>query len=804
MLNDIRYALRSLGRSPGFATVVVVTLATGIGANTAIFSAVNAVLLRPLPYPRSDRLVEVTSTAVEPIGFGVSYPDLLDLRGLTRDFSGVAAYSTQRYNLTGAGDPREVQAAFITGDLFDVLGVHPQIGAAFTPAQEHEPIALLSNALWATSFGRDPSILGKSIALDGKTYAIVGVMPAGFHFPDEEIEVWTPVGGIAAKEPRALSEREFHALNAVARMAPQATLPQVQGDLKVLAKRIATESAGDELGLRAKLLRDSVIGDVRSRLWVLLGAVGLVLLIACANAANLLLARATTRRREMAIRRAMGAGRARLVRQLLTESVLLAFAAAGLGLVLATWGLDALLAVWPRALPRSAEMGLDGRVLAFTTGLATLSGLAFGLAPALRATSPQIEEALRDDTAGSGGSRRRRRVQSTLIVAEVALALVLLVGAGLLVRSFIALNRLNPGFDTRDVLAARIRLTPSRYAQGPAQQEFFNTVLASLDTRPDVVSAGLTTTLPLSGAINIMAFDPHTIRADYPNPFMAATMSVVTPDYFTTLGIPIRGRGFTAEDRAGSPRVLVVSAQFAKELWPGLDPIGRQLPLGRWPGSAGPQLFTIIGVVDDLRFGTLDEAGSLPALYAAAAQEAGKPEMWVVMRSRSGAPLNLAGAIRDAVRAADPQQPIGDMVSFEQLIGGQTVARRFNTTLLGVFAALALVLALVGIYGVTSYAVAQRTRELGIRLALGATPRDVVRMLVNESLGRVAAGVVVGLAIALAVTRALASMLFGVEPRDMTTFSLAALLFAAVALVATWLPARGATRVDPMVTLRHE
>jgi putative ABC transport system permease protein len=832
LLQDLRLALRQLAKSPGFTAVAVLTLALGIGANTAIFSAVDAVLLRPLPYPRSDRLVEVTSSAAEGIRFGVSYPDLLDLRGLTRDFTGVAAYSTQRYNLTGAGDPREVQAAFVTPDLFDVLEVHPQIGQAFTAAQEHDPLAILGNALWVTSFGRDPSILGKSIALDGKSYTIVGVMPAGFHFPDDEIQIWTPVGGIQANEPRALSDRGFHALNAVARMAEQRTLPQTQGDLNVLAKRIANETASDtsghrvvamsagpgvspggrgfrqslsnELGLNAMLLRNSAIGDVRARLWVLLGAVALVLLIACANAANLLLARATTRRREMAIRRAMGAGRARLVRQLLTESVLLAVAGAGLGLVLAGWGLDTLLAVWPRALPRSAEMGLDGTVLGFTAGLAVLTGIAFGLAPALRATSPQIEEALRDDTAGSGGSRQRRRVQGSLIVAEVALALVLLVGAGLLVRSFIALNQVNPGFDTRDVLAARIRLTPSRYSQGPAQQQFFNTVLETLASRPDVASAGLTVTLPLSGAIRIMAFDPHSIRADYPNPVMIATTSVVTPEYFTTLRIPIRrGRGFTSEDRAGTPRVVIVSAQFASELWAGLDPIGKQLPLGG-PRTGGPQLFTVVGVVDDLRSGQLDEADIRPALYTAALQEGGQPEMWVVMRSGAGAPLKLAGAIRDAVRVADSQQPIGDMVSLEQLIGRQTAARRFNTTLLGVFAMLALLLSLVGIYGVTSYAVAQRYRELGIRLALGATPRDVVRLLVGESLGRVAAGVVFGVAIALVVTRALASMLFGVQPRDGATFVVAALSFAAVALVATWLPARRATRVDPMVTLRAE
>ena len=824
LLQDLRLAVRQLVKSPAFTAVAVLTLATGIGANTAIFSAVNAVLLRPLPYPRSDQLMEVTSTAVEPIGFGISYPDLLDLRGLTRDFAGVAAYSTQRYNLTGAGDPREVQAAFVTADLFDVLGVHPVVGHAFTAAQEHDPVALLSYGLWTTSFGRDPTILSRGIALDGKSYTVVGVMPAGFHFPDSDVEIWTPVGGLAAEMPQALTNRDFHALNAVARLAPQATLPQAQADLDVLTKRIALETSSDtgsrrivamgggpgpsaspldDLRFSATLLRDAAIGDVRTRLWVLLGAVGLVLLIACANAANLLLARAATRRREMAIRRALGAGRGRLIRQLLTESVLLSLAAAALGLALSSWGLDALLALWPRALPRSTEVGLDGAVLAFTIGLAVMTGIGFGLAPALRATAPRIEEALREDATGSSGGRRRHRLQGALVVAEVALALVLLVGAGLLVRSFIALNRVNRGFDSRDVLAARIRLTPSRYPQGPQQQQFFNQVLASLGSRPDVAAAALSVTLPLSGDIRFMAFDPHSVRADYPDPFMIAFTSVVTPDYFTTLRIPIRrGRGFTDQDRAGAPWAAVVSARFARDLWPGTDPIGKQFPC--CGPRRGQRLMTVVGVVDDIRSASLDDADVRPAFYTSVLQEGGQPEMWAVMRSRQGSPLRLAGAIRDAVRLADPEQPVADLVTLEQLIGRQTAARRFNTTLLGVFAALAMVLALVGIYGATSYAVAQRNRELGIRLALGARPQDVVRLLVNESLGRVAVGVCLGLVLAFAATRALATMLYGVQPLDAPTFAATALLLAAVALLATWLPARRATRVDPVVALRSE
>ena len=831
LVQDIRLALRQLVKNPAFSTVAVLTLALGIGANTAIFSTVNAVLMRPLPYPESDRLAEVTSTDVGGVRFGVSFPDLMDLRGMKGTFTGVAAYSTQRYNLSGAGDPREVQAAFVTADLFDVLRVHPVVGRAFGAAEERDPVALLSYGLWLTSFGRDSGILGKAISLDGKRYTVIGVMPAGFHFPDEAVQVWTPVGGILEEEPRALTFRGFHALNGVARFAPGVTAEQVARDLDLLAKRIAAETATDtsprrviasvggggpprvaqrpsgspldNTGFAATSLRDSAIGDVQSRLFVLLGAVGLVLLIACANAANLLLARAATRRREMAIRRALGAGRGRLLRQLLTESVLLAVLAAALGLVLATWGLDALLTLWPRALPRVNEIQLNGTILAFTAGLAIVTGLGFGLAPALRASSQGIEEALRDDAAGSTGGRWRGRLQGSLIVAEVALALVLLVGAGLLVRSFMALNRVNPGFDTRDVLAARVRLTPARYPSGTAQKDFFNAILGSVRSRPDVAGASLTVTLPLSGSMRIIAFDPRQIRADHPEPIMLSRASVVTPDYFATMRIPIRrGRSFAADDRLGAPRVAVVSEKFARDLWPGESPIGKQFPLGNPRGL--PEPATIIGVIDDLRSAALDQPVDRPEIYVSTEQETEMPQMWVVARTRTGSPLKLAGAIRDAVRLADPDQPIGDIVSLSQLIGRQTAARRFNTTLLGVFALLAVGLAMVGIYGVTGYAVAQRHRELGIRMALGARPEDVVRMLLGESLLRVGLGVAIGLAVAFLATKALTTMLYGVAPSDATTFVVTALLLAAVAVLATWLPARRATRVDPMIALRSE
>ena len=831
LLQDLRYAVRTLAKSPGFTLVAVLTLALGIGANTAIFSAVNTVLLKPLPYPGSDRLVQVMSTGFRGVQFGVSFPDLHDLRGLSQDFTGVAATTTQRYNLTGAGDPREVQAAAVTADLFDVLQLRPEIGHGFAAADDRTPLALLSHGLWVTNFGRDPGILGRSISLDGRSFTVVGVMPAGFQFPNEDVQVWTPIGEFLSQNPQAETNRGMHFLTAVARLAPGVSTERVVGDAKLLAARLSASDSGSsggrqrivagqaspgggppgpssggrsmlDTGFDVTLLRDVAVGDVRRPLLILLGAVGLVLLIACANGANLLLARATARRREMAVRRALGAGRGRLVRQLLTESTLLALAAGVVGVALAASGLDALLAVWPHALPRTTEIGLDGAVLAFNLGLAVVTGVAFGLLPAWRASAPGIEQSLREDAPGATGGRRR--LQSTLVVGEVTFALVLLVGAGLLVRSFIRLSNVDPGFDTRDVLAARIRLTPARYPGGAQQTLFFDNMLTALQAHPGVQSASLAGTLPLSGNMFMIAFDPRTVRPDYPEPIMVLRLSVTSPDYFTTFRIPLRrGRGFTAQDRAGSPPVAVINRATADQLWPGQDPIGRQLTIGGPRQTTGPRPITIVGLIDNLRSASLD-ARPQPEIYRPASQQSEVREMWVALRAGNGRPLQLVGAIRDAVHQADPEQSIGEVVSLEQLIGRQTAARRFNTTLLTIFALLAVGLALVGIYGVTAYAVTQRTRELGIRMALGARGADVVRLLMRESLRRVAVGVGLGLLAALGVTRALSAMLFEVAPRDAVTFAATALLLVAVALVATWVPARRATKVDPMVALRYE
>lgn len=832
LLQDLRYAVRTLAKAPGFAAVAILTLAIGIGANTAIFSAIDTVLLKPLPYPASDRLVQLNAVAMGAARFGLSYPDLVDLRGLSTVFSGAGGSTSQRYNLTGAGDPLEVQAASVSADLFPVLGVAPEIGRRFAAADERAPVAMISHGLWVRNFGSDRGIVGKPIALDGKSYTVIGVMPAGFHYPDDNIQVWTPIGDALAQNQGAETNRGLHFFTGLARLAPNATYDQVTAALKVLSARINAEDSASasqaggqrrqtigiaigggpgapNAGQRASILDNSLaatplhevaIGDTRRPLLILFGAVGLVLLIACANAANLLLARATARRREMALRQALGAARGRLIRQLLTEAIVLALSAAVLGLLFAVWGIRALVSIWPSALPSGSDITMDWRILAFTFGLAIVTGLVFGLIPAWRASAPHIEETLREESAGTTGSRRRR-LQGGLVIGEITVALVLLVGAGLLVRSFIRLSQVNPGFDTHDVLAARVRLTPTRYASGPAQAQFFDQMLTALSSRPGIQSPSLSSTLPLSGQFRMVIFDPRTVKPDYPQPFMVLGQFAVSPEYFSAFRIPIRrGRPFTSDDRADAPRVAIVNQETVKELWPGQDPVGKQLNLGRFGGGG---VITIVGVIDDIHSAALD-ATARPEIYTPAAQQPSLDQMWVVFRATNGKPLQLAGAIREAVHRADPEQPIGEIASLNEIADRLTAARRFNTSLLTLFALLAVALSMVGIYGVTSYAVTQRTRELGIRLALGAQPQQVVSLLVRENVGRVATGLVLGLVGAFAVTRVLKSFLFEVAPSDALTFGSTAVLLAAVALAATWWPARRATRVDPMIALRAE
>ena len=829
---DIRYAVRSLRKNPGFTAIAVATLALGIGANAAIFSVVNAVLLRPLPYEEPQRLVELftggTRAGGEQYRFSLSYPDMLELRGLTRAFAGVAPYTTQRYNFTTGGEPHEVRAALADDQLFRVLRAEALVGRTFATGELRDQVVILGYGLWTSEFGSDRGVVGRSISLDGRPFTVVGVMPRGFRFPDEDTQLWLPVGEWFRTSPAAETDRNMYFFNTVARLATGATVEQATADAAVVAQRINAmqRDRGEqrlEISMRGRgpgggpqtslipetqflvvpLLETVLEGGVSRRaLWVLFGAVGLVLLIACANAAALLIARGTARRKEIAVRQAIGAGRWAIVRQMLTESVVLAVLAGAVGVVLAFWGVDSLLTLWPDVLPRAQEINLDLRVLGFALGLSVLTGLVFGMVPALRASLFEVERTLRDESGASTGGRGRRRINSTLVAAEVAIALVLLVGSGLLIKSFLRLTSVDLGYDTRDVLAARIRLTPSRYQGFQAQSDFFQRLTDQLAQHPGVVHASLSRTLPLTGGVQILAFDPRQVRPDYPEPFLAARMSVVSPGYFATTGIALRqGRDFTDADRTDAPPVAVINTRLANLLWPEQDPLGKTIPVGM-PGM-GPTNLTVIGVIGEVHYASLD-APIMPELYLPHSQaRGGLGQMWVVLRAQ-GSPLQLAGVLRDAVRSIDPEQPTAEIASLDQMVSRSTATRRFNMTMLSAFAALALVLALVGIYGLTAYAVTQRTREMGLRMAIGAVPRDLVRMLLAENLVLMAVGVAVGLAGALAATRVLQSMLFEVSTTDAVTFVGAAVLLALVAVAATYLPARRAAKVDPMEALRYE
>jgi putative ABC transport system permease protein len=827
---DLRFALRSLRKNPAFTAVAILTLALGIGANTAIFSVVDAVLLKPLPYPHADRLVQLS---VRGAGGGrvatssMSYPDVKQLQALTKDFSGLAPYSNARYNFAGRDQARELAATIVSSGLFGVLGVSPAIGRAFTDPELHDAVVVLSYGMWATEFGSDPSIVGRTISLDGRTFTVVGVMPRGFAFPNEDTQLWVPLGEALRSNPQLEFNRHFYYFQTVARLAPAVTLAQARADVGVVAQRVSAaerdqpgggerrievsmRSAGPgPSGPRVAIATGMEFGveplsvpgveSVRPALLVLFGAVGLVLLIACANAAGLYVARATERRKEIAVRRALGADRARLARQLLTESVVLAVIAGAAGLLLARWGLSAVLAVWPRV-PRADAVGIDGWVLGFALVVSIATGLVFGVLPALRAAAPGVEEALRDEGGATTGSRRRHRTQSGLVVVEIALALVLLVGSGLLIRSFVRLASVDPGYDTHDVLAARIRLTPSRYADPTAQDQFFQNLTGVLARNPGVADVTVSRTLPLSGGVQILAFDPRRIRPDATEEFLAARLSVVGPRYFAAMGIALRGRDFTPQDRGDAPKVVIMNKRLTDQLWPGQDPLGKTFPVPQ-PGGAGYDA-TVIGVIGDVRYASLD-AAPMPELYLPQLQQHGAPQMWVVLKAKHS-PQALAAAVRDAVRQLDPQQPIGDLVSLDQALSRSTAARRLSMTLLTLFAVLAVALALIGIYGITAYAVTQRTRELGLRMAIGARPGEVVGLLLRENLWLVLGGVVLGTIGATLATRALSTMLFGVSTLDTLTFVGAALVLATVAMLATYVPARRAARIDPMEALRYE
>jgi putative ABC transport system permease protein len=804
LLHDLRLGLRAMRRQPGFAAAAVAALALGIGGSTAMFSVVDAVLLRPLPYPDPERIVEIAATAPERglDATPLSHQRFTALAERSRSFTSIGATTRDTVDLTGVAEPVQLAAARISSGLLEVLGVRPLAGRNFLPDEDRpggRPVVLLSHRLWRQRFGADPGLVGGEISLDGAPATVVGVMPPGFAFPDAAIDVWIP----RVAEPSFLSagavERGSTYLTVVARLKPGATRQRAQAELDLLARADPRSDWLDAgFGYLAVPLTERIVHDVRPTLLILLGAVGCVLLIACANVAGLLLARAVGRRREMAIRAALGASRRRLVRQLLTESVLLATLGAACGLALATLGLNLLVAAAPDGLPRAAEIGIDGRVLAATALLALATGVLFGLAPALRTAKVELDEVLRESgrTAGGGAGRRHRRLGGVLVVAELALSVVLLVTAGLLLRSFLGLRAVEIGFDPGRLLVARIDLPPSRDPAPADVRRFYRRLEEELAALPGAIAVGGAETLPLGGS------DPQTLLAVEGRPLPplgereVVSFNTVSPGYFRALGIPVvAGRAFTAQDDETAPIRVVVDQSFARRTFPDQPAVGRRVLLGR--STTG---FEIIGVVGDVRHARLDAAPA-GSFYLSANQRT-VPGMAMVVRT-AAAPLALGAAVRQRVLAIDPDQPVARLETMDDVVARSIADRRFTLMLLGGFAAVALVLAALGLYAVLAYWVGRRTGEIGLRMALGARGRDVVMLVVGRSLLLTLIGLAIGLAAAAAATRLVSTFLFGVTATDPLTFAGIAALLTLIAALASVLPARRASRVDPLVALRQ-
>jgi putative ABC transport system permease protein len=796
---NLRYAVRQLIRSPGFTAIAVLTLGLGIGANTAIFSVVNAVLLRPLPYPEPSRLVSVAEQRPSGATNVVSYPNFLDWR---KDgaLESVALGRTLSFNVGGAEGPERIAGALVSADYFKVLGLAPAAGRYFLGGEDtpgKDGVAVIGHGLWQRRFGGDPGVVGRTLTVDGQPLTIIGVAPAGFRYP-EETELWTPV---SRDEPALLEERGLHAYEVIGRLHPDQTLESAAARLHALAARLAVEYPASNRGWGVGLtpLHESLVRGLRPTLLLLMGAVGFVLLIASANVAGMMLARGASRRRELAIRAALGAGRWQLVRQLLTETALLTFLGGVLGVAFAMWGVDALLSLAPEGLHPTDAAVMDGTVLAFTFGVAAVTSLVFGLLPAVQTARRGGEASLQESGRTTGGVDRQR-TRRVLVAGEIALALLLLVGAGLMVQSFRRLLAVNPGFRTANVVSARLSLPRGR-RDSMEIVGFYRELVNRARALPGVTAATAVAYLPLSREGARYSFSVEGQPFPDPTQRPSSSFNVVTPGYFSTLDIPLlQGRDLTSRDDWGAPTVVVVNRTLARRFWPGENPVGKRLTLDDEPDEPSDWM-TVVGVVGDVRHLSLvDEI--MPQIYAPEAQ-VGLEEMALLVRTPLD-PSAVAPAIREVVASLDPEVPVADIHRLTQIRDASISTDRFRTLLLGAFGALALGLAIIGVYGVISYGVLQRTREIGIRVALGAQRAEILRLVVGEGIVTVAGGIVAGLVAGAALSRVLVTLLYQVTPWDPATFASIAVVIAGVALGACVLPARRALRVDPATTLRSE
>jgi predicted permease len=815
LIQDIRYGVRLLLKSPGFALVAILTLALGIGANTAIFSVVNGVLLRPLPYPQPNQLVVLSEKNKSFERSSISYPNFLDWQRRNSTFAAIAAYRSDDFSLTGSGEAERVRVGMVSAGFFEILGVSPVRGRLFTAEDDRRgsaPVALITAGLWESKFGSAPDIVGKTITMDGNGYTVIGIVPAAFHLESTNFhrpkEVYVPIA--LDKDPLFYDRDAHEGMRAIGRLKPSVTVAAAEADMDQIARSLAAEypDADKGAGINVVPMKKDIVGDVQPFLLMLLAAVGFVLLIACVNVANLQVSRSTARAREFAIRAALGATQTRVIRQLLTESILLALAGGALGLCLAIWGTQAGLQALPETLPRAKNVGLDGGVLLFTFASSLLAGVIFGLAPALKTWRPNLQETLKES--GRGASGARHRAQGVFVVIEMAMALILLIGAGLMIRSLFGLWKVNPGFNPRGVLTFEVSLSPSLGANPETARAALLEMGERLKSIPGVedVSAA-------SGALPMWSDEELPFWLDgQPKPAHESEMTIsifyfAQPGYLGAMGIPLlRGRFFTVDDNAHSSPVTVIDESFAREYFPNEDPIGKRIHVGMY--DVTPE---IVGVVGHVKQWGLDQDGDanhpilaqayMPFMQIPDRFWIGPPSSRVVVRTK-GSPAALVAAIREALEKMNSENLVYETRPLKEIVGDSLSNRQFSMVLLSVFAAIALLLSSIGIYGVISYVVGQRTHEIGIRIALGAQRSDVLHLMLGEGMKMAFIGVAIGVAMALGLTRLMVKMLYGISATDPMTFAGVAIVLTGVALAACYIPARRAMRVDPMVALRYE